>query len=135
MFVYKPNQDSVLQVTKEDYQNCTTTAPLATFNDGRTVFAFKKSGPHYFISGKKENCLKNEKLVVIVLSERSDSSTSPPGGMGIAPAGENSPTAGSIQLNPTPSPDEQTPSAASSTFVSLTGFVGTLFALSLVFVF
>ncbi|KAF2285820.1 hypothetical protein GH714_008258 [Hevea brasiliensis] len=36
--------DSVLQVTKEDYDNCATTAALATFKDGHTVFTFNRRG-------------------------------------------------------------------------------------------
>lgn len=137
VFVYKPDQDSVLQVTKEDYDNCTTTAALATFNDGHTVFTFNRSGPLYFISGNKENCLRNEKLVVIVLADRSNHSsntneTIPASSP--APAAEAPPT-GTVEINPTPSPAGQPPSAASSTFISFIGSTAALFASSLILVF
>ncbi|KAJ9182723.1 hypothetical protein P3X46_006683 [Hevea brasiliensis] len=143
VFVYKPDQDSVLQVTKEDYDNCATTAALATFKDGHTVFTFNRSGPHYFISGNKDNCLKNEKLVVVVLASRSNQSSnaSPPPSAetGVipspAPAGEGSPPAGTVETSPTPSPAGETPNAASSTFISFTGSIGAFFASSLILVF
>ncbi|KAJ7014912.1 hypothetical protein NC653_004267 [Populus alba x Populus x berolinensis] len=71
LFAYDPSQDSVLQVSEGDYENCTTKNPIESFSDPKTVFTFNHSGPHYFISGNKDNCLKNEKLVVVVLADRS----------------------------------------------------------------
>ncbi|KAJ6753606.1 hypothetical protein OIU79_026439 [Salix purpurea] len=71
LFSYDSSKDSVLQVSKEDYDNCTTTNPIAAFHDAKTVITFKHSGPYYFISGNKDNCLKNEKVVVVVLADRS----------------------------------------------------------------
>ncbi|KAF5730572.1 putative Early nodulin 55-2 precursor [Tripterygium wilfordii] len=76
VFNYPPGQDSVLQVTREDYSNCTSTSPLRKDSTGKTVITFSQSGPHYFISGNKENCLKNQKLVVVVLADRSNRSSS-----------------------------------------------------------
>ncbi|MCL7048389.1 hypothetical protein MKW94_028840 [Papaver nudicaule] len=64
LFVYKPSQDSVLQVSKEDYDNCNTGSPIAKFEDGNTSFNLKL------------NCRNNEKLTAIVLSDRSK--TPPP---------------------------------------------------------
>ncbi|GLT83504.1 hypothetical protein SLE2022_017910 [Rubroshorea leprosula] len=112
VFVYSPNEDSVLQVTKEAYDNCTTDAPLAKYTDGHTIVSLNRSGPFYFISGNKDNCLKDEKLVVVVLAGRSNTSTtnatapaspplaaspqSPPASVP-APYGESPPT-------PTPAP-------------------------------
>ncbi|KAF2314226.1 hypothetical protein GH714_024275 [Hevea brasiliensis] len=138
LFVYKPDQDSVLQVTKEDYDNCTTTAALATFNDGHTVFTFNRSGPFYFISGNKENCLKSEKMVVIVLADRSNHSSNTnvtSAASSPAPAGEEAPPTGTVEINPTPSPTGQPPSAASSTLISFTGCIGAFFASSLILVY
>ncbi|XAR67475.1 hypothetical protein NMG60_11002248 [Bertholletia excelsa] len=76
LFEYTANQDSVLLVSKENYENCNTSAPEAEYHDGRTVFQFNRSGPFYFISGVKDNCVKGEKLVVVVLADRSGASTS-----------------------------------------------------------
>ncbi|XP_077253970.1 early nodulin-like protein 9 [Tasmannia lanceolata] len=142
LFVYKPDKDSVLQVNKEDYKNCNTKAPIASFNDGHTSFKFNQSGPSYFISGVEGNCQKNEKLVVVVLADRSNSSSnsaqpsyaSPPSPSAvsgsppettpsIAPVGEESP--------PPPPPP---PSGASSMVVSFMGFIGALLGSSFLFV-
>ncbi|KAL0320772.1 UNVERIFIED_CONTAM: Early nodulin-like protein 1 [Sesamum radiatum] len=71
LFVYAGDKDCVLHVTKDDFTNCNTAAPLEKFTDGHTVFKFNQSGPHYFISGVTDNCHKNEKLVVVVMADRS----------------------------------------------------------------
>ncbi|KAF9666765.1 hypothetical protein SADUNF_Sadunf16G0262700 [Salix dunnii] len=60
--------DSVLLVTKDDYNSCTTKNPLKTMDSGSDVFQFDKSGPYFFISGNEENCRKGQKLIVAVLS-------------------------------------------------------------------
>ncbi|KAJ7948471.1 Early nodulin-like protein [Quillaja saponaria] len=146
-FNYKPGQDSVLLVNKDEYNNCNTAASAPKYSDGHTVFKFNNSGPHYFISGNKDNCLKNEKLVVIVLAHRSTShalytnETSPvspplPGSTELtptpAPAGVESPPAGAGEINPTPAPvsDESppSPSGASSILLGFGGLVGVFMA-------
>ncbi|XP_031261996.1 early nodulin-like protein 1 isoform X2 [Pistacia vera] len=144
VFKYSSGQDSVLEVTKDAYDNCSTEVPLAKFTDGHTVFTFNHSGPFYFISGSKDNCLKSEKLIVVVLADRSNSSsktndTTPPSPSpsnstdmitpAPAPADENSPPAGPVDINPTPAP-EAPPSTASSTFISLINSIGALAAAS-----
>lgn len=72
VFNYQSGQDSVLEVKGEDYANCNTNSPISKFSDGHTVFKFNHSGHHFFISGNKDNCLKNEKLVIIVLANRNN---------------------------------------------------------------
>ncbi|XP_022735681.1 early nodulin-like protein 1 [Durio zibethinus] len=76
LFIYTPNKDSVLHVTMEDYNNCRVEEPISNYTDGHSVFTLSHSGPFYFISGKQENCQKNEKLVVVVLADRSNRSSS-----------------------------------------------------------
>ncbi|XP_031745854.1 early nodulin-like protein 3 [Cucumis sativus] len=75
VFNYDGGQDSVLQVTQDDYTNCNIQSPIKQYSGGHSVFQFDKSGPYYFISGNKDNCLRNEKLVVIVLADRSNSNS------------------------------------------------------------
>jgi hypothetical protein len=74
VFNYQSGQDSIIQVnSQQDYENCNTdAASSAKASDGHTVIKLNKSGPHYFISGNKNNCLKNEKLFVIVLADRTN---------------------------------------------------------------
>jgi hypothetical protein len=74
VFNYQSGKDSIIQVnSQQDYENCNTdAASSAKASDGHTVIKLNKSGPHYFISGNKNNCLKNEKLLVIVLADRTN---------------------------------------------------------------
>ena len=117
VFVYHPNQDSVLQVTRDAYDSCNTDAPTAKFADGKTSFALTHSGPYYFISGNKDHCNKNEKLVVIVMADRSGNnnttttSSSPP-----SPAPAPSPPMEGTLEPPaaTPTPSQETPNNAAS---------------------
>ncbi|TXG67860.1 hypothetical protein EZV62_009135 [Acer yangbiense] len=122
----------VLQVTREAYTNCSTTdTPMANFTDGHTVFTFNRSGAFYFISGNEDNCKNNEKLVVVVLADRSQhNSTQTNIAPSPAPAGEDSPPSGTVEINPTPAP-ESPPNAASYTSISLAGsIIGAVFAAS-----
>lgn len=79
VFVYEAEKDSVVWVNKEDYDKCNTGSPMATFRDGRTTFKLSHAGPYYFISGSDGNCAKNEKMVVVVMADRSGKSTPPEG--------------------------------------------------------
>ncbi|KAL0399263.1 UNVERIFIED_CONTAM: Early nodulin-like protein 3 [Sesamum radiatum] len=110
LFVYDADHDSVLHVTKDDYTNCNTAAPLEKFSDGHTVFTFNQSGPYYFISGSAVNCHKNEKLVVVVMADRSQRNSNQP-----------------VSSPPPPPPQESSPpkNAASS---SIAGILGTIAA-------
>ncbi|WOG92065.1 hypothetical protein DCAR_0311322 [Daucus carota subsp. sativus] len=132
VFNYPADQDSVLYVTKDDYDNCNTANPIKKFTDGHTVYKFSQSGPHYFISGNEEHCHKNEKLVVVVLADRSNKKgNSPP------PAGSNpSPPPTTEESPDTPSdmnpPPHKNAAAAFSSFVTLLFSGGALLGSSLV---
>ncbi|KAL4280293.1 hypothetical protein GQ457_03G023300 [Hibiscus cannabinus] len=104
VFSYVPNDDSVLNVTEEAYKRCTIESPIAKYTDGHTVFSLDHSGPYYFISGNKHNCDKNEKLVVVVMADRSNPTIAPPSP---APSAESPPTgSGGDEINPTQAPTE-----------------------------
>ncbi|XP_052178678.1 early nodulin-like protein 1 [Diospyros lotus] len=155
LFVYRADEDSVLHVSKEDYSSCRTEAPIAKFSDGHTVFTVDHSGPFYFISGMGDHCHKNQKLVVVVLADRSNrsaagsnrttaASPSPaPSGSSVmapAPVPESeypSPPTGPVEIIPSPAPTEQTPpNAASPIGISFVGsIVGALLLGSWVLVF
>ncbi|KAL1197353.1 Early nodulin-like protein 9 [Cardamine amara subsp. amara] len=127
LFVYQPNQDSVLQVTRDAYDSCNTNAPTAKFADGKTSIQLTHSGPYYFISGNKDNCNKNEKLVAIVMADRSgnnNTTVSSPPSPAPAPSGESAPSppvTGTVDMPPAPmpTPSQETPNnaASSSSFV------------------
>jgi hypothetical protein len=65
---YDPSKDSVLQVSKKDYDSCNTSSPIAVYKDGNTKVKLDRSGPFYFISGAEGHCEKGQKLVTVVLS-------------------------------------------------------------------
>ncbi|CAN8229918.1 unnamed protein product [Cochlearia groenlandica] len=94
---YDLKVDSVLQVTKEDYECCNTSNPIKQYNNGDTKFELEKSGPYYFISGAPGNCDKGEKIVIVVLSERNSGGGGGGGNGGDTPNSPPSPI-------PTPAP-------------------------------
>ncbi|KAL5978369.1 hypothetical protein ACLOJK_029486 [Asimina triloba] len=149
VFSYQPDKDSVLKVDKEGYDNCNVESG-APFKDGNTIFTLDKSGPYFFISGVKDNCLKNEKLVAVVMADRSgNSSTAPPPSVPPSPSpppalspsnstvsgSPPSPSAaGSPENNPSiapageasPPPPPPSGNGASSKFISLIACVGVI---------
>ncbi|KAL1567041.1 early nodulin-like protein 3 [Salvia divinorum] len=154
LFVYPSDHDSVLRVSKEDYESCSTENPLDKFTDGHTVYKFNQSGPHYFISGVADNCHKNEKLIVVVLADRSKHDSNGTAGVPAhspsptpssphddmtppspAPAGEESPPPPpEEETNPTPAPSEESPphkNGASTVVGSIALFFASSLALAL----
>ncbi|XP_013589592.1 PREDICTED: early nodulin-like protein 3 [Brassica oleracea var. oleracea] len=67
---YDGEKDSVPQVTKEAYINCNTTNPAASYTNGDRKVKLERSGPFFFISGSKSNCVQGEKLHIVVMSSR-----------------------------------------------------------------
>ncbi|RDX77224.1 Early nodulin-like protein 1 [Mucuna pruriens] len=104
-FNYPSGQDSVIQVNSQDYANCNTDAYTEKFSDGHTIIKLNQSGPHYFISGNKNSCLKNEKLVVIVLSDRNNRNTNT--NQTSSPSPSPSPSFTTQSLAPSPAPSQQ----------------------------
>ncbi|XP_020208051.1 early nodulin-like protein 3 [Cajanus cajan] len=67
---YDGGKDSVLEVSREDYVNCSVSKPIKEYSDGTTKVELDRPGAFYFISGAKGHCEKGQKLVVVVLSPR-----------------------------------------------------------------
>ncbi|CAA6672250.1 unnamed protein product [Spirodela intermedia] len=44
---------SVLEVTREAYLACNTSSPIAEHGGGAITVRLRRSGPHYFISGRR----------------------------------------------------------------------------------
>lgn len=86
LFKYPANQDSVLLVSRDAFQNCNTTSPAATYNDGNTAFKFPRPGPYYFISGAQGHCEKGQKLVVVVMTHRGHRAPAEAPALGSSPA-------------------------------------------------
>ena len=65
--------DSVLEVTRNDYNRCSTAAPLATHKGaagGPATVPLPRSGPYYFVGGAPGSCQKGERLLLVVMSEK-----------------------------------------------------------------
>ncbi|KAG2319437.1 hypothetical protein Bca4012_054319 [Brassica carinata] len=80
---YDAKVDSVLQVTKEDYESCNTSKPLNQYNDGDTKLELDHSGAYFFVSGAPDHCAKGQKMHLVVLAERNV-----PGGSGSGERGQ-----------------------------------------------
>ncbi|KAL5547513.1 hypothetical protein UlMin_002744 [Ulmus minor] len=64
----KPNKESILEVTEENYNSCNRTNPIKKHKHEVTKIELDRSGLFYFISGEKGHCEKGQKLVVLVMS-------------------------------------------------------------------
>ncbi|XP_022878661.1 early nodulin-like protein 2 [Olea europaea var. sylvestris] len=78
LFKYEKGTDSVLEVNKEDFDNCNTNNPEMKMEGGVSIFKFDRSGPFYFITGNKTNCYRGQKLVIVVLAVRTPPHAPPP---------------------------------------------------------
>lgn len=85
-FKYTQGVDSVLAVNKNDFDNCNVNNPITKLDDGNSVFKLDKSGPFYFISGKKSNCDQGQKLKLVVISPKNHHMASSPVASPPAPA-------------------------------------------------
>ncbi|KAF8114568.1 hypothetical protein N665_0036s0094 [Sinapis alba] len=101
-FTYAKGADSVLEVSKADYDGCNTKNPIKKADDGNSEISLDRSGPFYFISGNEDSCKKGQKLTVVVLSGRT---STPPGSM---------PPTSSSPVSPATSPPAPTPPKSSS---------------------
>ncbi|XVE66181.1 hypothetical protein DITRI_Ditri08aG0059900 [Diplodiscus trichospermus] len=105
-FKYKKGSDSVLLVTREDYDRCNTKNPIQSLTEGDSIFKFDHSGPFFFISGNADNCNKGQKLIVVVMAVRHKTQQHPP-----------SPSPSSVvpatpPVSPPPSPPVESPKSS-----------------------
>lgn len=68
VWTYDAKVDSVLQVTKEDYETCNKSKPMKEYHSGNDKIELSQSGPFFFISGAEGHCEKGQKLIVTVMS-------------------------------------------------------------------
>ncbi|ONK71198.1 uncharacterized protein A4U43_C04F5890 [Asparagus officinalis] len=73
---FKYKKDSVMVVTKEEYEKCKSTRPVFFSNNGNTEYKLNNSGTFYFISGVSGHCERGEKMILKVISHAPG--TSPP---------------------------------------------------------
>ena len=74
VFVHEEGVSSVLLVTEQDFDTCSTRSPVrrldAVGGAGRSMFRFDQSGPFFFISSDEDRCRKAQKLYIIVMAVR-----------------------------------------------------------------
>ncbi|KAI4320095.1 hypothetical protein MLD38_033609 [Melastoma candidum] len=58
------SSDNLEELSKEYYDNCTTTRPLQSYSNGNTSIPLTRPGPWYFASGNRLYCLGGMKLQV-----------------------------------------------------------------------
>ncbi|KAM7483056.1 hypothetical protein LguiB_007639 [Lonicera macranthoides] len=64
---FEYNMDSVLVVTKGEYEKCQSPDPLFFSNNGNTTYGLDRPGLFYFISGVSGHCDRGLKMIIKVL--------------------------------------------------------------------
>ncbi|XP_040382985.1 mavicyanin-like [Oryza brachyantha] len=79
VFKYSPSAHDVVEVSKADYDSCSSSSPVATFNSGDDTIALTAAGTRYFICGFTGHCAGGMKVAVKVDAATSSSPVpSPP---------------------------------------------------------
>ncbi|XP_060208320.1 early nodulin-like protein 8 [Lycium barbarum] len=66
LFLYPPSEDSVIQVTKQNYNSCNLKNPILYMNNGNSLFNITRPGEFYFTSGTEGHCEKLQKLHISI---------------------------------------------------------------------
>ncbi|CAN4076714.1 unnamed protein product [Withania somnifera] len=112
LFLYPPSEDSVIQVTKQNYNSCNLKIPILYMNNGNSLFNITRPGEFYFTSGVEGHCEKLQKLHISIPGgngstyEEADSpSASSPsypnvfGSIPVQSANSNSSSSGKVQMS------------------------------------
>ncbi|KAF0899666.1 hypothetical protein E2562_021365 [Oryza meyeriana var. granulata] len=106
VFKFDGAADAVLEVTRDDYNRCSTASPVATYKPtgGRATVPLTRSGLHFFVGVAPGSCDKGERVIVLVMSEKHSRR-----GRGFfapvpAPVPVESPLAARLFQAPTPAP-------------------------------
>ncbi|XP_030933390.1 mavicyanin-like [Quercus lobata] len=67
IFLYTTGLHNVLEVKKEDYDDCTQNHVIKKYDNGPAIFEVTKPGDHYFICGLKNHCQNGERLKISVM--------------------------------------------------------------------
>lgn len=123
--------DSVLEVTKDDYDKCYVSNPIKEHKDVNTKVELDRSGPFYFISNAVVSCEKGQKLTVVVLHKHPKPPLPPaplasPAPLSSQPKGPLASPASLIPppKGPAPSPAPLSLPATAGAFGLRGGFVG-----------
>ncbi|KAM7249320.1 hypothetical protein ACFE04_018018 [Oxalis oulophora] len=100
VFKLRNGSDSVLVVSREDYDSCNTKNSSLTLTNGHSTFKFDHSGPFYFITDNPNNCNQGQKLIVVVMAVRHKKQPPPTA----SPSPSSHPPASSPVATPSTSP-------------------------------
>ncbi|XP_068307281.1 early nodulin-like protein 6 [Pyrus communis] len=64
-------KDSVMVVTKDEYEKCHSAHPIFFSNNGATTFTLDRPGLFYFVSGVAGHCQRGQKMIIKVLEPAS----------------------------------------------------------------
>lgn len=124
VFKFAGAADSVLEVTRDDYNRCSTASPLAVHKAdagaGAATVPLSRSGPYYFVGGAPGSCQKGERLLLVVMSDKHGRGRL----RGLAPAPEpaaESPFAASFVGGPAAAPAPATGAAGRTAAAGNTG--------------
>ncbi|KAI5009643.1 hypothetical protein ZWY2020_011780 [Hordeum vulgare] len=73
VFKYSPQAHDVLEVSKADYDSCSTANPIATLNTGNDIITLTATGTRYFICGFPGHCTGGMKVKIDVPASSSSS--------------------------------------------------------------
>ncbi len=66
--MYTSGQDSVMQVTVDDYNTCNTMHPIQSWTSGPGAYPLQGYTILHFISGAPGHCAAGEKITIEVLN-------------------------------------------------------------------
>ncbi|KAK7358545.1 hypothetical protein VNO77_00478 [Canavalia gladiata] len=75
IFQYHPGLNTVVQVNKEDYDNCSIKNTINSYVRGNSSFTLDKPGDYFFISSVGKHCEAGEKLSITVSQGKLQSSS------------------------------------------------------------
>ncbi|KQJ86405.1 stellacyanin [Brachypodium distachyon] len=78
VFKYSPAAHNVVEVSKADYDACSNSSPLASFQTGNDVIPLPAAGSRYFICGVPGHCDGGMKIRVNVEAAASSTGALPP---------------------------------------------------------
>ena len=74
---FKYENDSVLLVSREEFDACNATDPLSRFADGSTTVRLDRPGFFCFISGEPGHCEEGQRLIVRVMVHPAEPAPAP----------------------------------------------------------
>ncbi|XP_015163240.1 mavicyanin-like [Solanum tuberosum] len=76
VFNYNNKYHNVMQVSKQEYESCTITNPIATFNTGKDSITLQAYGDYYYVCGNPGHCQIGQKFHINIVGTSSQGSAS-----------------------------------------------------------